>query len=132
MSETNLMKRILMRLSSLRGVVAFRNNVGMGWSGRLIKEDRLRGTVLLGDARPVRFGLAPGSGDLIGWQTVTVTPEMVGKPVALFLSAEVKTDKGRATDQQNHFMRVVNEAGGVAGIVKSEAEAQALIEGRLL
>lgn len=132
MSETNLMKRIMLRLSTIAGVVCFRNNVGLGWSGRLVHQDRLKGTVTLADARPVKFGLAPGSGDVIGWRVVTVTTDMVGKKAALFLSVEVKTDKGRATDQQKHFMHVVNEAGGVAGIVRSPDEAASLIESRLL
>lgn len=132
MSETNLMRRILLRLSTLRGVVGFRNNVGLGWSGRLVNHDRIRNVVTLADARPVKFGLAPGSGDIIGWQKVTITQDMVGKEAALFLSVEVKTGTGRATDQQKHFMRTVNDAGGVAGIVRSEDEAQSLIESRLL
>lgn len=132
MSETNLMKRIMLRLSTIPGVVCFRNNVGLGWSGRLVENNQRTGRVTLADARPVKFGLAPGSGDIIGWQVVTITPEMVGQKAALFMSAEVKTDKGRATEQQAHFMRVVNEAGGVAGIVHSEDEAASLIESRLL
>jgi hypothetical protein len=32
----------------------------------------------------VQYGLAPGSGDLIGFRSVTITPEMVGQRVAVF------------------------------------------------
>lgn len=58
---------------------------------------------VLKDARgiPVRFGLANDSeqlgrvlksGDLIGWETILITPEMVGSFIARFKSIEVKPD----------------------------------------
>ena len=49
--------------------------------------------------RPVRYGLANESrqlntklksGDLIGWERVTITPDMVGKTIARFVSIECK------------------------------------------
>ena len=117
MSEANLMRRIMLRLSTMPGIVTFRNNVGLGWSGRIVKHDQTRGVVTLADGA-----------DCIGWQTVTITPDMVGRTVALFVSIEVKTEGGRSTEPQRHFMRTVNEAGGVAGIVHSPDEAAALFE----
>jgi hypothetical protein len=58
------------------------------------------GTLKDQHGRPVQFGLCKGSADLIGWKQVTVTPEMVGQQVAVFLSIEVKTPTGRIRPEQ--------------------------------
>jgi hypothetical protein len=42
------------------------------------------GTLRDQHGRPVTFGLAVGSADLIGWTTRTITPDMVGQQVAVF------------------------------------------------
>lgn len=112
MTETNVLQSI--RLAISRGACrAFRNN-----NGKL--EDK--------KGRWVTFGLFPGSGDLIGWRTVRITPEMVGRDIAQFISVEVKnpgarTDRKRAEDQKN-WRDAVNAAGGVGVQVTSVAEAE--------
>lgn len=112
MTETNVLQEI--RLAISRGACrAFRNN-----NGKL--QDR--------NGRWVTFGLFPGSGDLIGWQTVTITPDMVGTRVARFLSVEIKkplakTDKQRLIDQAN-WRNAVNAAGGIAIEARSVAEVE--------
>jgi hypothetical protein len=60
------------------------------------------GTLRDQHGRPVQFGLARGSADLIGYRTITITPEMVGQQVAVFLSIEVKTPTGRIRPEQQH------------------------------
>lgn len=74
----------------------------------------------------VRFGLCPGSSDLIGLRTITITPEMVGQRVAVFAAVEVK-DRGRATPQQTAFIDMVRAAGGLAGIARSVPDALAIL-----
>lgn len=76
---------------------------------------------------PVRYGLQPGSGDLIGWRTITVTPEMVGQQVAVFTSIEVKSKTGRLRPEQRQWMEAVQAAGGIAGVARSVEDAQALL-----
>jgi hypothetical protein len=44
------------------------------------------GTLRDQHGRPVSFGLCKGSADLIGYRTITITPEMVGQQVAVFAS----------------------------------------------
>ena len=62
-----------------------------------------------------------GSGDLIGWNSVEVTPDMVGKKVAIFLSVETKRPKnGHVSTEQKTWMNVVNNAGGIAIVTNSE------------
>ena len=101
------------RLALSRGFCRlFRNNTGA------LKDQH---------GRLVHFGLGKGSSDLIGWKTVTVTPEMVGKEVALFCAIEVK-DKGRATVLQQHFIATVKVAGGLAGVARNVEEAEQILD----
>ena len=72
---------------------------------------------------PVRYGLQPGSSDLIGWRTVTITPEMVGQQVAVFTSIEVKTPTGRIRPEQQQWLDAVQAAGGIAGVARSVEDA---------
>jgi hypothetical protein len=85
------------------------------------------GTLKDQHGRPVSFGLAKGSADLIGWRTVTITPEMVGTQVAVFTSIEVKTPTGRLRPEQRQWLDAVQAAGGVAGVARSVADAQQLL-----
>ncbi len=80
----------------------------------------------LADGRILRSGLCKGSSDLIGFCTVTVTEDMVGQRVAVFVALEVK-DKGRLTSEQAQFLDVVKQAGGIAAEVRSVADAEAAL-----
>lgn len=133
MTETNVMRSI-MKACSRGAVRLFRNNVAMAWVGKgtphrgaPVQVTLHPGDILLRDARPLHAGLCVGSGDLIGWKAVVVTPDMVGKKIALFASLEVK-DKGRATEAQMNFCSVVKAAGGLAGIVRSEDDALSVLD----
>lgn len=129
--ESNIVQRIRIAASQANNR-AFRNNRGMFATMDII--DHLKAALKLPDmfqivekfksvvrtARRVRAGLeCPGSGDLIGWTSVTITPEMVGKNIALFTSVEVKTDDGKPSYDQINFIANVQMAGGIAGIVRS-------------
>lgn len=111
MSETAALQEIRLALGLLPGLRLFRNNCGAlhDHTGRL-----------------VRYGLAnPGGSDLIGWRTVTITPDMVGQRVAIFTALEVKAPGGthRVTAEQRNFLNTVEAAGGVAGVARSPAQA---------
>ena len=90
-------------------------------STRLFRNDT--GTLRDQHGRPVSFGLCKGSADLIGWRTVTITPEMVGQQVAVFTSIEVKTPTGRVKPEQQQWMDAVQAAGGIAGVARSVEDA---------
>lgn len=110
-SEQSIQQLIRLKLSN-GSVRLLRNNTG-------VLQDK--------NGRPVQFGLAKGSADLIGWKTVTVTPEMVGQRVAVFTSIEVKTATGRLRPEQEQWMKVVRGAGGIAGVARSVEDAEALV-----
>jgi hypothetical protein len=112
--ETTLQQHIRLALGTRCDLRLFRNNTGT------LPDPRT--------GRPVQFGLARGSADLIGLRTVTITPEMVGQQVAVFTSIEVKTPTGRATPEQQNWLHMVRRAGGIAGIARSVRDAQQIIE----
>lgn len=130
---TALMNRILLALSRA-GLTVFRNNTARAWAGRSMplkagEVYRARGGErVVFDARPLRAGLCEGSGDIIGIETVEVTPDMVGSRIGLFVSAEVKAGSGRPTQAQKNFAAHVQACGGKAVIVHSEAEALAAFD----
>ena len=110
MTEQQIQQRIRLALS--RGPVRlYRNNTGT-----------LRDT----KGRPVQFGLAVGSADLIGWTTRTITPDMVGQQVAVFTSIEVKSSTGRLRPEQRQWLEAVQAAGGIAGVARSVEDAARL------
>lgn len=133
--ETRLMKQGQVDHGSRRDVRLFRNNVGQAWQGRRLKytpgqmHKVERGDVILSEARPVSFGLAEGSGDLIGGKVLTVTPEMVGKPLLVFLSIETKTDKGRLSTEQKNWIQFVQLFGGIAGVARTAEDFHSIIDG---
>jgi len=87
------------------------------------------GTYTLADGRVISSGLCKGSSDVIGWQSVEITPDMVGRRVAVFVALEAKSDTGRPTREQLAFIAAVRAAGGIAGIVRSSEDAEKLLRG---
>ena len=106
--EKLIQSEIQLRLSKSNDTRVFRNQVG---------------TYKLDDGRVLRSGLAVGSADLIGWQSVTITPEMVGQKIAIFLSVEVKSATGKPSVDQLRWLDAVNKAGGIAIISRSADDA---------
>ena len=120
MSEHRIQNEIRLAISGK--ATLFRNNVGTAWIGDTSKLKD--GSVLIRNPRIFHAGLCEGSSDLIGWRSLTITPDMVGQTVAVFAALEVKSKTGRATAGQKNFCARVKEAGGFAGIVKSPDEAK--------
>ena len=110
-SEQTIQQQI--RIACSRGQTRlFRNNTG---------------TLRDQHGRPVQFGLCKGSADLIGWRTITITPEMVGQQVAVFASIEVKTPTGKLRPEQQQWLNAVQAAGGIAGVARSVSDAERLL-----
>ena len=115
-------------IASKCGAVTFRNNVGGAWSGRKVGVLK-NGDTVIRNARWIDFGLVKGSGDTIGWKTVTITPDMVGKDIAQFLSIEYKTDDGKTRPDQITWDRNVWNAGGLTGFARSDDDVRRIIAG---
>ena len=120
MKEMDILKTVM--LNCCRGAVRlFRQNTGTGWVGVIV--GRTKDTITLKNPRPLNAGLCVGSSDLIGWKSVVITPDMLGKRVAIFTALEVKTEDGRATGAQRNFISNIRDCGGISGIVRSVEDA---------
>lgn len=110
--ESSISKATRSRVASLGGFL-WRNNLGAF-------KDKA--------GRMTRFGLANESkqmnnsiksSDLIGILPVTITPEMVGRKVGIFMAIETKKSGWRftSTDRelaQRRYIKLVQDAGGIA------------------
>jgi hypothetical protein len=124
-TERSVQQAILLALGSRPDCRLFRNNTGQGWTGDITR--RPDGSILIRNPRPIYAGLHVGSGDLIGFQRVKVTPEMVGQEIGAFVSLEVKGPSGRARPEQVQWAEVCRAFGARAGIVRSVADAEAVL-----
>lgn len=100
MREQDIQRLIMLALSEA-GCLIFRNNCGILPSP---------------SGAPVKFGVGnPGGSDLIGIYK------------GRFCAFEIKTAKGKATPAQLNFIAAVIRHGGIAGVVRSPADAVALL-----
>lgn len=112
MRESALLHMLQLAAPTL-GARLLRNNVGT-----------------LQDARGnyVKYGLAVGSSDLIGWTETLITQDMVGRTVAVFTAVEAKLPGKRPTQQQQQFIAAVLKAGGIATVAYSIEDVKHAIQ----
>lgn len=115
MTESPLQRKILLELGSRPNQRFFRNNCG---------------TAELKDGRWIKFGLHPGSSDLIGFRTLTILPEHVGCRIAVFCGAEIKTPTGVVRSNQRTWQTVVRQFGGIAEVLRSTEDTRLITEWR--
>lgn len=127
--ESAVLKAVMLRVGSLPNVRVFRNNTGQGWVGQMTRQGAL---TILKNARPLNAGLVKGSSDLIGWTTLEITPDMVGRKVAVFTAIECKTDSGRTDAEQLKFLQNVQAAGGIAIVARDAETAVGIIKNHWL
>jgi hypothetical protein len=124
-----------------RGSRLFRNSVGSAWTGGVITDKptaKGRVITLLG-AQLIAFGLLVrsatkgkthgGGSDLLGWTPHVVTLEDVGRTLAIFTAAEVKTDAYQTvTPDQRNFLDAVVRAGGLGFVVREDGDGVRVVE----
>ena len=128
--HSNLLKLACAAAARVTGIYCrmFPNEIGTALQGRpqfvskpgMIKVDK--GDVVIRRFQRVPYGLLPGSGDRIGWSTIEITPEMVGRRVAVFTSAEGKVGSDRMSAEQRQWHEAVREAGGVSVEVREPGD----------
>lgn len=74
----------------------------------------------------VRYGLV-GSADLIGLRSITITPEMVGQTIGVFVALETKSPTGRPSPEQLAFGDSVERIGGLYRVTRSLDEVKEVI-----
>lgn len=113
MRETAIQAKVRAVLNRIdTGVRVWRNNVGE-WKTPT--------------GQYVKYGLAPGSADLVGIAQVVIRPEDVGASLGRFLAVEVKTPTGRLSDEQRAWLATVEKLGGLTAVTRTEAEAVELL-----
>ena len=112
-SERDVLK-LLQDAAALMGVTLLRNNVGA-------LQDRY--------GRWVTYGVGGiGWPDMIGFQTVTVTPEMVGQRIAIFVGVEAKRERGGVVNErQARVLERLRQAGARAGVARSVDDLQRIL-----
>ena len=112
--ETVLQQNIRLALGQHSNLRLFRNETGK------LPDPRT--------GRWVQFGLAKGSSDLIGFKTIKITPEMIGKDLAVFTSIEVKTNTGQLSKYQHNWLQAVKSAGGIVGVARNVRDALEILK----
>jgi hypothetical protein len=101
----------------------------------LLGRNKRRLATPVGYHSPILLGwLVDGSADWIGYQTVVITPEMVGRRVARFVAIEAKRPVGGVVSHdQEVFLNAVSDAGGAAGVARNADDCERILtSGRLL
>lgn len=114
MSEAGIKREIRLAIGGRDDTRLFNNPVGVA---------------IYPDGSRVNYGLHVGAADCVGWRSVEITADMVGKRVAVFCSIEVKGPRGRPTPEQKNWSEQVRAAGGLAGFARSVADALKIITG---
>lgn len=107
--ENNLKNEVDKNLTSWQRL--WRINSGMAWAGKVIS--RMSGVLKLANPRPF-FGAPKGFPDMIGFDSIIITPEMVGQRVAVFVGSELKATKNdKLKKDQVNFKNLIVKMGGL-------------------
>ncbi len=96
----------------------------------------LRGGVLRKNPRGTAGYMPPGMPvgltyplilDEIGYVSLVITPQMVGRRVAVFMAIEDKTKTGVASDEQKDAIKDLLAAGAIAGVSRSVEDSEAIL-----
>ncbi len=101
MRESELQQAIRLAIQPERAVL-WRNNCGV--ASHVTRDGRVL---------QVRYGLAPGSADLVGLR----------RSDGRFVALEIKTETGRLSPEQRQWLALVERCGGVARVVRSVEDA---------
>lgn len=124
-SEKAIQNEVLVDVTALEGVMAWRENSGFAWVGEEVKVRVGRSILvtpdmkILKNARPLRAG-TPGIGDIMG--------SAKGRAFAL----EIKDADGRQEESQMRFEQAFTRAGGAYSVVRSREEAVAFLRRSVL
>ncbi len=98
-----------------------------------------RGLAYKKNGEPVKYGLGPnGASDTIGFTVVEITPEMIGRKLAIFTAIEFKRDRkevdkwfkssGKREVQQRGFVDAVNAQGGISGVACETVDLRKILD----
>lgn len=106
-AETAIQNRVW-KAAARMGWTLFRNNVGVA-----VFPDSV-----------VRYGLCPGSADLVGIRPVTITEDMVGTQIGQFVAVEVKTGTGTVSPEQKKWLERMKALGAHVIVARKESDLE--------
>lgn len=127
MREADIQSAVLIALSE-QGHYCLRVNSGQFWGGEVMSHD---GSMLLLKHPTKIQGAVKGTADIVGCVQVVVTPQMVGKTVAVFTAIEVKQPGEKAKPHQENYLALMRSRGAIAGIATSSDEALSIINNKV-
>jgi len=135
MKESDIQAIIRKALTAGKRGKFFRINVGTGVTGKkewITKEKKVSvypGDVVVRGARTFDTGAPVGFSDLIGVTPVTVTEQMIGQVLGVFVAIENKTDTGIVSPEQEKFIKNIRSVGGRAGVARCAEDALKIVDG---
>lgn len=107
----------------------FRINAGMAWAGEIVKHTG--GLLVLRNPRPFH-GAPPGTPDVCGFKSIVITPEMIGKRIAVFVGVEVKANEknpdAKLRRAQKMAAKLLTRLGAIYRVVSDASEADLKLE----
>jgi hypothetical protein len=111
--EKEIMNRVIMEGATCGRL--FRANSGRGWTGKVVTIDSKR--LVLANPRPFH-GLPTGFSDIFGFKTIEIMEDMIGDRIAQFVAFEIKTGKIKSTKEQQKFINMILNNGGIAKVIR--------------
>lgn len=129
MEESKIQKRIALECSD-KNTRLWQNDNGLCYQGQVSRFNEKGGqSAVITRCKAIRYGLGTGTSDLIGFKKIKITPEMVGKDIAIFVGIEVKTNTGRTSKSQDNFLKLIEQSGGICGVARTTEEASNILNG---
>jgi len=110
MTDSDIKAIVQLELAG-EGFTLFRNNCGA------LKNQQ---------GRLVRYGLHPGSSDLIGWAPHRIWPHEADQIIARFVAIECKSHKDKLTPEQRKFLASVRDSGGISQVAQEQKDGRIL------
>lgn len=129
----NIKNSAIIEANKISGVKLWPNPIGLGWVCPSCRTKRFKKNgksyVLLENPNPIKFGLCKGSLDTIGYKEEIIDNYKISR----FISFDAKTDMySKMSDIQQRFSDMINNSGGIAGIIREPGDVTRLIKKPLL
>lgn len=95
----------------------------------MIGRNKRRLATPVGYHKPIMLGwLVEGSADWIGYRSMVITPDLVGRRVAVFVAIEAKrADGGVVSKEQEAFLNAAKDAGAIAGVSRGPEDSEMIL-----
>jgi|GEM_PF-5066692 len=138
-THKNIRTQTLIEANKFPSVKLWPNPIGLATMGKQVAKISGKSTVKLNldprktytvieNPRIVKYGLAKGTSDTIGFKVETIS----GIKIPRFLAIEIKTQRDKPRKIQQKFLEMVQKNGGIAGVVREPADLLSVLQQSLL